>query len=152
LALALRVISTVFDTMKTHLKLQQELFLSFLLDRLSPPAFAVKPLPFNPDFGEPPRPIVTPEPENSSRAGSPSPSVKSSKGEKVELTTAHGEVRELLLECLGQFARAPTFMVDLWVNYDCGLDCGDLFQDMVKFLTRVMTKFYPLVVYSSWSP
>ncbi|KAF8938517.1 GDP/GTP exchange factor for ARF [Haplosporangium gracile] len=136
LALTLRVISTVFDTMKTHLKLQQELFLSFLLDRLSPPAFAVKPLPFNPDFGEPPRPIVTPEPENSSRAGSPSPSIKSSKGEKVELTTAHGEVRELLLECLGQFARAPTFMVDLWVNYDCGMDCGDLFQDMVKFLTR----------------
>ncbi|KAK5816093.1 hypothetical protein F5H01DRAFT_343687 [Linnemannia elongata] len=136
LALTLRVISTVFDTMKTHLKLQQELFLSFLLDRLSPPAFAVKPLPFNPDFGEPPRPIVTPEPENSSRAGSPSPSVKSSKGEKVELTTAHGEVRELLLECLGQFARAPTFMVDLWVNYDCGLDTCDLFQDMVKFLTR----------------
>ncbi|KAG9071043.1 GDP/GTP exchange factor for ARF [Linnemannia hyalina] len=138
LALTLRVISTVFDTMKTDLKLQQELFLSFLLDRLSPPAFAVKPLPFNPDFGEPPRPIVTPEPENSSRAGSPSPSVKSSKGEKVELTTAHGEVRELLLECLGQFARSPTFMADLWVNYDCGLDTCDLFQDMVKFLTRVM--------------
>ncbi|KAF9540254.1 GDP/GTP exchange factor for ARF [Mortierella hygrophila] len=136
LALTLRVISTVFDTMKTDLKLQQELFLSFLLERLSPPAFAVKPLPFNPDFGEPPRPIVTPEPENSSRAGSPSPSVKSSKGEKVELTTAHGEVRELLLECLGQFARSPTFMADLWVNYDCGLDTCDLFQDMVKFLTK----------------
>ncbi|KAK3846180.1 MAG: hypothetical protein J3R72DRAFT_380241 [Linnemannia gamsii] len=136
LTLALRVISTVFDTMKTHLKLQQELFLSFLLERLSPPAFAIKPLPFNPDFGEPPRPIVTPELENNSRAGSPSPSVKSAKGEKVDLTTAHGEVRELLLECLGQFARAPTFMVDLWVNYDCGLDCGDMFQDMVKFLTR----------------
>ncbi|KAF9184746.1 GDP/GTP exchange factor for ARF [Haplosporangium sp. Z 767] len=137
LALTLRVISSAFDTMKPHLKLQQELFLSFLLDRLSPPAFALKPLPFNPDFGEPIRPAVTtPEPEVSSRAESPSPSVKSSKGEKPDTTTAHGEVRELLLECLGQFARAPTFMVDLWVNYDCGLDCGDLFQDMIRFLTR----------------
>ncbi|KAF9927841.1 GDP/GTP exchange factor for ARF [Linnemannia zychae] len=136
LTLTLRVIATVFDTMKTHLKLQQELFLSFLLDRLSPPAFAVKPLPFNPDFGDPPRSTATPEPENNTRTASPSPSVKSSKGEKAELTTAHGEVRELLLECLGQFARAPTFMVDLWVNYDCGLDCSDLFEDMVKFLTR----------------
>ncbi|KAI1297610.1 GDP/GTP exchange factor for ARF [Mortierella claussenii] len=137
LTLALRVISTAFDTMKTHLKLQHELFLSFLLDRLSPPAFALKPLPFNPDFGEPPRPAVsTPEPDNNSRAGSPSPSVKSSKGERLDTTVAHGEVRELLLECLGQFARAPTFMVDLWVNYDCGLDCGDMFQDMIKFLTR----------------
>ncbi|KAG0032094.1 GDP/GTP exchange factor for ARF [Podila clonocystis] len=139
LTLTLRVISTLFDTMKPCLKLQQELFLSFLLDRLSPPAFALKPLPFNPDFGEPLRPAVaTSEPEvsNGSRAGSPSPSVKSGKGDKLDTTTAHGEVRELLLECLGQFARAPTFMVDLWVNYDCGLDCGDLFQDMIKFLTR----------------
>ncbi|KAG0038070.1 GDP/GTP exchange factor for ARF [Podila clonocystis] len=139
LTLTLRVISTLFDTMKPCLKLQQELFLSFLLDRLSPPAFALKPLPFNPDFGEPLRPaVVTSEPEvsNGSRAGSPSPSVKSGKGDKLDTTTAHGEVRELLLECLGQFARAPTFMVDLWVNYDCGLDCGDLFQDMIKFLTR----------------
>lgn len=142
LTLTLRVISTLFDTMKPCLKLQQELFLSFLLDRLSPPAFALKPLPFNPDFGEPLRPAVaTSEPEvsNGSRAGSPSPSVKSGKGDKLDTTTAHGEVRELLLECLGQFARAPTFMVDLWVNYDCGLDCGDLFQDMIKFLTRVKT-------------
>ncbi|KAF9333370.1 GDP/GTP exchange factor for ARF [Podila minutissima] len=139
LTLTLRVISTLFDTMKPCLKLQQELFLSFLLDRLSPPAFALKPLPFNPDFGEPLRPAVaTSEPEvsNGSRSGSPSPSVKSGKGDKLDTTTAHGEVRELLLECLGQFARAPTFMVDLWVNYDCGLDCGDLFQDMIKFLTR----------------
>ncbi|KAG0206857.1 GDP/GTP exchange factor for ARF [Mortierella sp. GBA30] len=137
LTLALRVISSAFDTMKPNLKLQQELFLSFLLDRLNPPTFALKPLPYNPDFGEPIRPTAaTPEPENSSRSGSPSPSVKSAKGEKMDTTTAHGEVRELLLECLGQFARAPTFMVDLWVNYDCGLDCGDLFQDMIKFLTR----------------
>ncbi|KAG0331630.1 GDP/GTP exchange factor for ARF [Podila humilis] len=139
LTLTLRVISTLFDTMKPCLKLQQELFLSFLLERLSPPAFALKPLPFNPDFGEPLRPTVaTSEPEvpAGSRTGSPSPSVKSGKGEKLDTTTAHGEVRELLLECLGQFARAPTFMVDLWVNYDCGLDCGDMFQDMIKFLTR----------------
>ncbi|KAI8601707.1 hypothetical protein EDD21DRAFT_373786 [Dissophora ornata] len=137
LTLTLRVISTVFDTMKQNLKLQQELFLSFLLERLSPPAFALKPLPLHPDFGESLRPAIsTPEPESSSRSGSPSPSVKSGKGAKVDTTTAHGEVRELLLECLGQFARAPTFMVDLWVNYDCGLDCGDMFQDMIKFLTR----------------
>ncbi|KAF9437726.1 GDP/GTP exchange factor for ARF [Entomortierella beljakovae] len=137
LTLTLRVISTVFDTMKTHLKLQQELFLSFLLDRLSPPAFALKPLPSNPDFGDSLRPVAaTPEPDNNSRAGSPSPSIKSNKGEKPDTTVAHGEVRELLLECLGQFARSPTFMADLWVNYDCGLDCGDLFQDMIKFLTR----------------
>ncbi|KAF9404262.1 GDP/GTP exchange factor for ARF, partial [Podila epigama] len=140
LTLTLRVISTLFDTMKPCLKLQQELFLSFLLERLSPPAFALKPLPFNPDFGEPLRPTVATfeaEVANGSRAGSPSPSIKSGKGDKLDTTTtAHGEVRELLLECLGQFARAPTFMVDLWVNYDCGLDCADLFQDMIKFLTR----------------
>lgn len=34
LSTSLRVITNVFDTMRPHLKLQQELFLSFLLDRL----------------------------------------------------------------------------------------------------------------------
>ncbi|KAG0242430.1 GDP/GTP exchange factor for ARF [Actinomortierella wolfii] len=138
LTLTLRVISTVFDTMRPHLKLQQELFLSFLLDRLNPPALAMRPAPFNPDFGEPPKAAPTPEPEvpAGSRAGSPSPSVRSGRSEKIDTLIAQGEVRELLLECLGQFTRVPTFMVDLWVNYDCSLDSDDLFQNMVKFLTR----------------
>ena len=34
-----------------------------------------------------------------------------------DATVATGEVHELLLESLGQLAREPTFMVDLWVNY-----------------------------------
>ncbi|KAF9163079.1 GDP/GTP exchange factor for ARF [Actinomortierella ambigua] len=138
LTLTLRVISTVFDTMRPHLKLQQELFLSFLLDRLNPPVLAQRPAPSNPDFGEPPKAAPTPEPEvpAGSRTGSPSPSIRSGRGEKPDTLIAQGEVRELLLECLGQFTRVPTFMVDLWVNYDCSLDADDLFQNMVKFLTR----------------
>ncbi|KAF9579932.1 GDP/GTP exchange factor for ARF, partial [Lunasporangiospora selenospora] len=134
----------------SRINLQQELFLSYLLDRLTPPAFALNPLPHNPDFGEPIRPTgSTPEPDSvsiastigpnpsssiamqgaraGSGAGSPSPSVRSGssmggashaggsvRGERIDSVTAQGEVRELLLECLGQFARAPTFMVDLW--------------------------------------
>lgn len=47
------------------------------------------------------------------------------------------EVRELLLECLLQCARIPTFMVDLWFNYDCDLSCGDLFEETVQFLSKV---------------
>ncbi|KAF9978303.1 GDP/GTP exchange factor for ARF [Actinomortierella ambigua] len=138
LTLTLRVISTVFDTMRPHLKLQQELFLSFLLERLHPPALALRPAPFNPDFGEPPKAAPTPEPEvpAGSRTASPSPSVRSGRSEKPDTLIAQGEVRELLLECLGQFTRVPTFMVDLWVNYDCSLDSDDLFLNMVKFLTR----------------
>lgn len=48
-----------------------------------------------------------------------------------------GEVRELLLECLLQCARVPTFMVDLWFNYDCDLSCGDLFEELIQFLSKV---------------
>lgn len=37
LQLALRTISTIFETMREQLKLQQELFLAFTIDRLAPP-------------------------------------------------------------------------------------------------------------------
>jgi brefeldin A-resistance guanine nucleotide exchange factor 1 len=46
------------------------------------------------------------------------------------------EVRELLLECLLQCVRVPTFMVDLWYNYDCDTTCGDLFEELVSFLSK----------------
>lgn len=48
-----------------------------------------------------------------------------------------GEVRELLLETLLQFARAPTFAAELWLNYDGDLGSpGHLLEESVKFLSR----------------
>ncbi|KAI9005729.1 hypothetical protein DFJ74DRAFT_691912 [Hyaloraphidium curvatum] len=48
-----------------------------------------------------------------------------------------GEVRELLLETLLQFARVPSFAAELWVNFDGDPSSpGHLFEDAFKFLSR----------------
>ncbi|CAI2169955.1 2331_t:CDS:10 [Funneliformis geosporum] len=125
LSLALRVISTVFGTLRPYLKLQQELYLSFLIERLTPPASNLRSL--GNSSGDSPH-----------LSGSSTPSIVRERNLRAtgETSVATGEIRELLLESLGQFARDPSFMVDLWVNYDCNIDCGDLFEDIIKFLSK----------------
>lgn len=136
LYMSLRVISIMFETMHEHLKLQQELFLSFAIDRLvsTVPTRAQISL-LNQSRGllvasRPDSPAVeTPadfEDENES-AGIAKPAI----------TPAKGEARELILETLSQMARHPSFMVDLYVNYDCDINCEDLFEKLIDFLTRV---------------
>lgn len=61
-----------------------------------------------------------------------------------------GEVRELLLESLVQMVRKPSFMVDLWYNYDCDLTCGDLFEELVQFLSKVKQKIFDIPAYTDW--
>jgi len=42
-----------------------------------------------------------------------------------------------MVECIaGLTARIPTFMIDLFVNYDCEVDLSDLCEDVVGFLAR----------------
>ncbi|KAG6854954.1 hypothetical protein C0991_009777 [Blastosporella zonata] len=144
LHLALRTISTVFDTMRHHLKLQQELFLAFTIDRLALPpsphpkgsAFAAK----KPHTGSP-RP-GTPRPGG---AGVESPEQESEKGaavpSRVLVAPARGETRNLILETLSQISRHPSFMIDLYANYDCDINCENLFERLTDFLTKAV---YPV--------
>lgn len=132
LSVSLRVITNIFDTMREHLKLQQELFLSFLMDRLLLP------------------PASTP-------AGTRKAEIESAldastwAGERVDQgsstptgtsrSTKEGrdnvEARELMMEVLGHLSRGQFAMVDLWVNYDCNIECEDLYERLIKFLSRV---------------
>ncbi|CAG8513943.1 11930_t:CDS:10 [Ambispora gerdemannii] len=131
LLFTLRVISTVFDTMRPYLKLQGELYLSFLIERLISPTNNMRNLEISSEFSSS---FVSLDSPLSS--GMSTPLSEKTVRPNGESSIATGEVRELLLESLGQFSRTPTFMVDLWVNYDCNLYCGDLFEDVVKFLSR----------------
>ncbi|KAG9300462.1 hypothetical protein G9A89_010088 [Geosiphon pyriformis] len=130
LLLTLRVISTVFDTLRPYLKLQQELYLSFLIERLCPPTNNFRNLEISLEFNGS---LVSIDSPLSSGMSTPlhDRNLRSSGDSSI----ATGEARELLLESLGQLARMSTFMVDLWVNYDCNLYCGDLFEEVVKFLS-----------------
>jgi brefeldin A-resistance guanine nucleotide exchange factor 1 len=136
---ALRTITTVFQTMRKHLKLQQELFLAFSIDRLAAPP-QLKPISSkknnNPTSPRPSTPAIrTPilgpvDTELELDKGTPAPS-------RPPVQPARGDTRDLMLETLSQLCRHPSSMVDLYVNYDCDINCENLFERLIEFLTKV---------------
>lgn len=136
LNLSLRTISTMFETMRSHLKLQQELFLAFTIDRLAPPAplssvrkGALTPTPGTPSSASPLLTATDIGPESAKSVATPRP--------PVAPAPARGETREIMLETLNQISRHPSFMVDLYVNYDCDPNCDNMFERLIGFLTQV---------------
>lgn len=167
---SLRVIGMLFgeESMRGRLKLQQELFLSFTLDRLAPSQSAlgngvpkVQLSVGGKSLGHSNSPSLSSQP--GARVVTPDPSApRASMGDESHITTgdeaaddsqsdstpplpprlgvvpARGETRELLMETLSHLAtRQPSFMPDLWVNYDCDLNCEDVFDKVINFLALV---------------
>lgn len=130
----LRTISTMFETMRRELKLQQELFLAFTVDRLatteSPKTHLTKagvsPRPGAPVTGTPRLGAVV-EADVDKAPSTP----------RLLVAPARGDTRELLLETLGLISRHPSFMVDLYTNYDCDMNCENMFERLVDFATKV---------------
>lgn len=127
---ALRTISTIFETMRPHLKLQQELFLAFTIDRLAPPVVATPNISKKGAFS--PRP-GTPASDAGLEPGSESPAPP----RHPKVSPARGETRALILETLSHISRHPSFMVDVYTNYDCDINCENLFERLIDFLTKV---------------
>lgn len=148
---SLRAIATVFDTMRKHLKLQQELFLAFTIDRLALPflghskgqpivaltmsgkkdAYSGTPRP-----GTPATPKLNPEAID--------PETEPEKGpSRVLVAPARGETRNLILETLTQISQHSSFMVDLYANYDCDINCENIFERLIDFLTKVLANQLP---------
>ncbi|EED83660.1 predicted protein [Postia placenta Mad-698-R] len=127
----LRTIATMFETMRPKLKLQQELFLAFTIDRLAPPAPAKASSGLGAkSAGASPRPS-TPIPP-----GLDSETEKAPSTPRLLVAPARGDTRELLLETLAQISRHPSFMVDLYTNYDCDMNCENMFERVIEFATK----------------
>lgn len=47
------------------------------------------------------------------------------------------EMKELALEALVQLWRIPSFVTELYINYDCDFYCSNLFEDLTKLLSKV---------------
>ena len=145
LNLSLRTISTMFETMRPHLKLQQELFLAFTIDRLAPPISlsarknVLTPTPGTPSSASPLLTATDINSESRESVATPRP--------PVAPAPARGETREVMLETLNQISRHPSFMVDLYVNYDCDPNCDNMFERLIEFLTQV--SFFALFSSSS---
>ncbi|KAF2754597.1 Sec7-domain-containing protein [Pseudovirgaria hyperparasitica] len=139
---ALRVCGTLLATCRGVLRLQQELFLSYVVACLFPRVD----IPLEPGIepwlyeGVPQAPSLVKQsqprsdPPSSGRS-TPVP-IKDRQRLGLEGGSRKPDAREAMVENVGALVRTPSFMVELFVNYDCEIDRSDLCMDMVGLLSR----------------
>ena len=136
---SLRVAGTLLATCRQLLKLQQELFLSYLVACLHPKVDIPHEPGIDPSLyeGVPQAPkLVKPAPSQPSSGRSTPLPVKDRQKLGLEGGARRPEAREAMVEHIGTLIRIPTFMVELFVNYDCDVDRQDLCEDMIGLLSR----------------
>ena len=136
---SLIVAGTLLATCRGVLKLQQELFLSYLVACLHPRVEIPREPGIDPSLyaGVPQAPkLVKPAPSQASSGRSTPVPVKDRQKLGMEGGSRKPDAREAMVESVGALARIPSFMVELFVNYDCEVDRGDLCEDMVGLLSR----------------
>ncbi|RFU30168.1 hypothetical protein B7463_g6156, partial [Scytalidium lignicola] len=136
---SLIVAGTLLATCRCVLKLQQELFLSYLVACLHPRVEIPREPGIDPALysGVPQAPkLVKPPPSQSGSGRSTPVPVKDRQKLGMEGGSRKPDAREAMVESVGAFARIPSFMVELYVNYDCEVDRADLCEDMVGLLSR----------------
>lgn len=137
---SLRVAGTLLATCRGVLKLQQELFLSYVVACLHPRV----PIPEEPNMdaslfqGVPQAPaLVKPSPASGTQSGRSTPvPVRDRQKLGMEGGSRKPDAREAMVESVGGLVRIPSFMAELFVNYDCEIDRSDLCTDMVGLLSR----------------
>ncbi|KAL1798571.1 hypothetical protein ACET3X_002608 [Alternaria dauci] len=138
---SLRVAGTLLATCRNVLKLQQELYLSYLVACLFPRVE----IPLEPGIepslyeGVPHAPSLIKQPpqQNSSSSGRSTPvPVKDRQKLGLEGGARKPDAREAMVENLGGLVRIPSYMAELFVNYDCEIDRGDVCMDIVGLLSR----------------
>ncbi|EPS36024.1 hypothetical protein H072_10526 [Dactylellina haptotyla CBS 200.50] len=140
---SLRVTGTLLATSRSGLKLQQELFLAYVVACLHPKVEIPREIGIDPILyeGVPQAPkLAKPTPNSpASQSGSgrntPVP-VRERQKLGLEGGSRRPDAREAMVECIGALARIPSFMVELYVNYDCDIDRTDLCEDVIGFLSR----------------
>ncbi|KAK0629927.1 hypothetical protein B0T17DRAFT_491256 [Bombardia bombarda] len=137
---ALVVASTLLSTCRGVLKLQQELYLSYLVACLHPAVEIPREPGIDPSLysGIPQAPkLVKPPPSQANNGRVPTPvQVKDRQKLGMEGGSRKPDARQAMVENIGVLVRMPTFMVELFVNYDCDEDRADLCEDMIGLLSR----------------
>lgn len=141
---SLRVAGTLLATCRSVLKLQQELFLSYIVACLHPRV----PIPEEPNIdpslyqGVPTTPGLVRPQQQQQQVGTPGSGrstpvpVRDRQKLGMEGGSRKPDAREAMVENIGGLVRIPSFMVELFVNYDCEIDRSDLCADLVGLLSR----------------
>ena len=136
---SLRVAGTLLATCREVLKLQQELFLSYLVECLHPQVEIPFEKGIDPDLyeGVPKTPkSVRPAASHASSGRSTPVPVKERHQLGMDGTSRKPDAREAMIESIGALTRIPGFLVELYINYDCEVDRNDLCEDLVGLLSR----------------
>ncbi|KAL4890207.1 hypothetical protein BDV59DRAFT_185042 [Aspergillus ambiguus] len=136
---SLRVTGTLLLTCRPVLKLQQELYLSYLVACLHPRVEIPREPGIDPSLysGVPQAPKLVKPPPSQSNSGRSTPiPVKDRQKLGLEGGSRKPETREAMVESIGVLSRIPSFMVELFINYDCEVDRADLCEDMIGLLSR----------------
>ncbi|KKA28301.1 hypothetical protein TD95_003031 [Thielaviopsis punctulata] len=130
---SLAVAGTLLETCRSILKLQQEFFLSYLITSLFPSIDVPRDSTIDPSLydGIPKtlklvKPAPPSPPPNASGRSTPAP----------EPGARKPDARQAMVECIGVLSRMPTFMIELFVNFDCDENRADLCEDMIGLLSR----------------
>ncbi|KAI9725231.1 MAG: GDP/GTP exchange factor for ARF [Chrysothrix sp. TS-e1954] len=136
---SLRVAGTLLSTCRRVLKLQQELFLSYLVACLHPRVEIPQEPGIDPSLydGVPQSPRLVKSAASQTNSGRSTPvPIKDRQRLGMEGGLRKPDAREAMVESVGALIRIPSFMVELFVNYDCEIDRSDLCLDMVGLLAR----------------
>ncbi|CAG9946727.1 unnamed protein product [Clonostachys rosea f. rosea IK726] len=129
---SLIVAGTLLATCRGVLKLQQELFLAYVVACLHPSVEIPREPGIDPSLyaGIP----QAPRPAGSGRA-TPVP-VQDRRQLGLEGGLRKPDARQAMVESIGVLCRMPNFITELFVNYDCDVDRSDLCEDMIGLLAR----------------
>lgn len=136
---SLIVAGTLLETCRGVLKLQQELFLSYLVACLHPPVEIPREPGIDPSLydGIPQAPKLVKPPPSQPGSGRATPvPVKDRQKLGLEGGARKPDARQAMVESVGALARMPSFLVELFVNYDCDTDRMDMCEDMIGLLSR----------------
>ena len=136
---SLRVTGTLLATCRGVLKLQQELFLSYLVACLHPRVEIPREPGIDPALyeGVPQTPkLVKPPPSQTSSGRSTPVPVKDRQKLGMEGGLRKPDAREAMVESIGALLRIPSYLVELYINYDCDVDRSHMCEDLIGLLSR----------------
>lgn len=136
---SLLVAGTLLSTCRGVLKLQQEKFLSYLVACLHvsleiPREPGIDPSLYA-DIPQAPKLVKPPPSQLNGGRETPVP-VRERQKLGLEGGARKPDARQAMVENICVLARMPTFLVELFVNYDCDANLADLCEDMVGMLSR----------------
>lgn len=136
---SLRVAGTLLTTCREVLKLQQELFLSYLVACLHPRVEIPDESGIDPALyeGVPKTPKLVRPASSQANSGRSTPvPIKERQRLGMEGGSRKPDAREAMVESIGALSRIPSYLVELFINYDCEVDRSDLCEDLIGLLSR----------------